>query len=290
MQFKVKHKLDAPFSMRKIEIRRVKTNYYLLPISRPFCKIPCEYFGGCPNKSREFIRTSRLCDSENRRGYTDPIHFGKAILGHHGCRIDVKSGILTFDVGDVHVEFNLPRAAKFPCIFDECNKIDVVNSLIRETASNINSNDPFEHLMLNNNTTEDENSIVAECAQLLEASPPTLPSLTKVQLLQDESKPFFDEAKAPEVELKSLPSSLKYEFLGPKSTYVVIVNANLNATQVDSLLRVVRKHRKAIGYTLGDLKRIHPMHQILMEDDHKSSIEHQRRLKPSIQEVVKRKF
>ena len=35
--------------------------------------------------------------------------------------------------------------------------------------------------------------------------------------------------------------------------------------------------RKAIGYTLDDLKGIHPslcMHRILMEDDHKPSIEH----------------
>jgi len=70
--------------------------------------------------------------------------------------------------------------------------------------------------------------------------------------MQDESKPSSDMAKAPEVELKSLPSSLRYKFLGPKSTYPVIVKANLNATQVDSLLRVLRKHRKAIGYTLDD--------------------------------------
>jgi len=60
----------------------------------------------------------------------------------------------------------------------------------------------------------------------------------------------------------------------------VIVNANLNAAQVDSFLRVLRKHRKAIGYTLDDLKGIHPslcMHQILIKDYHKLSIECQRR-------------
>ena len=33
----------------------------------------------------------------------------------------MKNGTLTFDVGDVHVEFNLLKAAKFPSIFDECN-------------------------------------------------------------------------------------------------------------------------------------------------------------------------
>jgi len=71
------------------------------------------------------------------------------------------------------------------------------------------------------------------------------------------------------------------------------VNANLNATQIDYLLRVLRKHRKAIGYTLDDLKGINTslcMHKILMEDDHKPSIEHQRRLNPSMQELVKKEI
>jgi len=66
-------------------------------------------------------------------------------------------------------------------------------------------------------------------------------------------------------------------FFGPNYTYPVIVNATLNASQVDSLLRVLRLHRKAIGYTLDNLKGIHPsvsMHRILIEDDYKPSIEH----------------
>jgi len=65
----------------------------------------------------------------------------------------------------------------------------------------------------------------------------------------------------------------------------VIVNANFNPTQIDSLLGVLRKNCKAIEYTLDDLEGIRPslcMHLILMEDDHKPSIEHQRRLNPSM--------
>jgi len=133
-----------------------------------------------------------------------PIILGRPFLATVGCLIDVKNGTLIFDVGDVHVEFNLLKVAKFPAITDECHKIDVVNSLIQETASNINSNDPLEPLMLNNSTTEDENPEVAECAKLLEASPPISPSSTKMEFLKDESKPSSDWAKAPEVELEPL--------------------------------------------------------------------------------------
>ena len=189
------------------------------------------------------------------------------------------------------MEFNLLKATKFPSIYDECNKIDVVDGLIPNTISNLDSNDPLAHLMLSNSTSKDENLDVAECAQLLEVSPLIQPSIAKVESLQDENKPSPNEEKALEVELKPLLSSTRNEFLGPESAYLVIVKESLNASQIDSLLRVLRKHHKAIGYTLDDLKGIYPslcMHQILREDDHKPSIEHQRRLNPSMQEVVKK--
>jgi len=64
----------------------------------------------------------------------------------------------------------------------------------------------------------------------------------------------------PKVELKPLPSSVRYEFLRPNSTYLVIVNANLSASQLDSLLRVLRLHYKGVGYTIDDLKENLPFY------------------------------
>jgi len=92
-----------------------------------------------------------------------------------------------------------------------------------------------------------------------------------VEELVSDKKHSFDENQTLKVEMKPLPSSLRYEFLGPNSTNPMIVNANLSASQNDSLLRVLRLHRKAIGYTIDNLNGIHPfvcMHHILMEDGH----------------------
>ena len=75
----------------------------------------CRYFGVCLNKSQGFICTNRLCDSGNRIRYTEPNHSQEAILGD----VDVKNDTLTFDVGDVHMEFNLLNATKCPSISDE---------------------------------------------------------------------------------------------------------------------------------------------------------------------------
>ena len=95
-------------------------------------------------------------------------------------------------------------------------------------------------------------------AQFLEASPPVSPTFAMMKSLVHHKASSTDEEHAPEVEIKPLPSSLRYEFLGPNSTYYVIVNASSNASQVDSLLKILRLHYKALGYTLHDLKKIHP--------------------------------
>ena len=77
------------------------------------------------------------------------------------------------------------------------------------------------------------------------------PAFDKVQSVRYEPLPsnvscvsILKEENAPKVELKTLPSSLRYAFLGPNSTYPIIVNAELNDEQVDKLLRRVRPHKK----------------------------------------------
>ena len=59
----------------------------------------------------------------------------------------------------------------------------------------------------------------------------------------------------------------------------------------EKLLRVLRDHKQALGWSLADLKRIRPsmcMHRILLEDSHKPSVEAQRRLNPTMKEVVRK--
>ena len=54
-------------------------------------------------------------------------------------------------------------------------------------------------------------------------------------------------------------------------------------------MRVLRDHKDALGWSLADLKGIRPsmcMHRILLEDGHKPSVEAQRRLNPTMKEVV----
>src|SRR3990170_5354982 len=62
----------------------------------------------------------------------------------------------------------------------------------------------------------------------------------------------------PVFELKPLPNTLKYVYLDEKQIYPVIISANLSGHEEKRLLKILRKHRAAIGYTLDNLKGISP--------------------------------
>ncbi len=89
--------------------------------------------------------------------------------------------------------------------------------------------------------------------------------------------------EAPKLELKALPPHLRYVYLGKENTLPVIIAADLNARQVECLVTVLKRFKRAIGWTIADIIGIPPgicSHKIQLMPDHKPSIEHQRRLNP----------
>ena len=75
----------------------------------------------------------------------------------------------------------------------------------------------------------------------------------------------------------------------PDNRCPTIISSNLEALQEDKLVKVLKKHKSVIGWSVDDLKGISPtvcMHKILMEDDHKPVVQPQRRLNPAMKEVV----
>ena len=91
--------------------------------------------------------------------------------------------------------------------------------------------------------------------------------------------------------LKELPKHLKYTFLGAEKAQPVIITADLTVEKEQKLIGILRKYKEAIAW-LEELKGISPsifMHKILLEENAKTSIEHQRRLNPVTKDVVKKK-
>ncbi|XP_027150139.1 uncharacterized protein LOC113750348 [Coffea eugenioides] len=99
--------------------------------------------------------------------------------------------------------------------------------------------------------------------------------------------------QAPVLELKPLPEHLKYAYLGDNETLPVIISSALSKTQEEKLIRVLREHKEAIGWTIADIKGISPaicMHRIRLEEDVKPVRQAQRRLNPLMMEVVKKEI
>ena len=88
--------------------------------------------------------------------------------------------------------------------------------------------------------------------------------------------------------LKELLEHLKYAFLQPEKGKLVIISDGLTRLEEQKLLETLRK---AIAWSIEDLKGISPsicMHKILLEENARTSIEHQRRLNPVMKEVVRK--
>ncbi|RVW80067.1 Retrovirus-related Pol polyprotein from transposon 17.6 [Vitis vinifera] len=89
---------------------------------------------------------------------------------------------------------------------------------------------------------------------------------------------------------EGLPEPSDYAYLEEDEKCPVVVSSTLTSDQEDSLLGVLRKFKKAIGWQISDLKGISPLvctHHIYMEEDVKPVRQPQRRLSPHMQEVVR---
>ncbi|CAL8993246.1 unnamed protein product [Prunus brigantina] len=96
--------------------------------------------------------------------------------------------------------------------------------------------------------------------------------------------------KPPELELKPLPSHLKYAYLAEFETLPVIIASDLTSLEEDKLIRVLKEFKSTIGWSIADIKGISPtmcMHRILLEEGAKPTREPQRRLNPNMKEVVR---
>nr|GEU78826.1 retrovirus-related Pol polyprotein [Tanacetum cinerariifolium] len=94
----------------------------------------------------------------------------------------------------------------------------------------------------------------------------------------------------PEIELKDLPPHLEYAFLDGDNKLPVIIAKDLSLEEKTSLITVLKSYKRAIAWKLSNIKGIDPelcTHKILMEEDFEPTVQHQRRVKPKIHDVIK---
>ena len=116
------------------------------------------------------------------------------------------------------------------------------------------------------------------------------PKFDPLPPIEDRALP--SEERPPKLELKPLPSHLKYAFLWVEETFPEIISSPLDLDQENKLLEILKTHRFALGWIIADIKGISPLictHRIHLEEDVKPSRQPQRRLNPIMKEMVKKK-
>ncbi|XP_038976653.1 uncharacterized protein LOC120107448 [Phoenix dactylifera] len=277
---------------RKLGLKELKPTTISLQLADRSVKYPLGILENVLIKVKKFIIPVDFIILEMEEDTEIPIILGRPFLATAGAIIDVKNGRLTLKVGEEEVEINLFEATKYPSFTDHVFRVDVVDESTREVFRAENTKEPLETCLVSAGTSKDDNLEVAKVACALEAT--CFKTKKRGIYFEDIGKgkppPPPSNVKAPVLELKPLPSHLRYAFLGENNTLPVIVSVSLSDEQLDKLIRILRLRKKAIGWTISDLRGISPslcMHRILMEDNHKLIVENQRRLNPNMKEVVR---
>ncbi|RDX76476.1 hypothetical protein CR513_43520, partial [Mucuna pruriens] len=188
---------------------------------------------------------------------------GRPFLMIAKTKVDVHAGMLSMEFGDTLVQFNIFEAMKHPTEDHSLFSIDLIDELVEEYYQLDTSNEDISNFAGN---IEIFNCLGIDLADLSQEV-----KLLKLldQVCKHEDPEYSNNAEVQVVKTKKL----------------------LAAQEEEKLLDVLRKYKKAIGWKLYDLSSINPsicMHRILMEEEAQTIRQQQRRLNPTILDVVKK--
>ena len=229
------------------------------------------------------------------------ILLGRPFLKTARTKIDVYNGTLSMEFDGEVINFNIYEAMRYPSDVHCINFVDIIQPLT-EKCFELTNHDLLE-LVLSRNFDSKSVKEIAENFKLDEELLEIVESMeekkkirydnSNVKLPISDTKLLPSVVQAPKLELKTLPDHLKYAYLGEEKTLPVIISNKLSMVEEDELVTLLKKYKKAIGWTIADIKGLSPslcMHKILMEEDFKPTREAQRRLNPPMMEVVKKEI
>ncbi|KAI3755926.1 hypothetical protein L1987_55736 [Smallanthus sonchifolius] len=221
---------------------------------------------------------------------------GRPFLRTANTQINCGNGTVDMTFGNQKLRFNVFTNLSNSLVDNECFMADIIDGCVTPHISQEDEDTTMEKCFLFDRYSLEEikelmeEECKVEAMEIINGRPPwTLQVESLPDHIDSKLKPSLEEP--PKVELKELPKHLKYAFLGEKQKLSVIIASNLKTNKEDDLLKVLKKHKAAIGWTIADLKGIIPsivMHKIITDERVKPSRDAQRRLNPNMREVVKK--
>nr|GEY13114.1 reverse transcriptase domain-containing protein [Tanacetum cinerariifolium] len=249
-----------------------------------------------------------------------PLIIGRSVLKIGRDLIDVFEGELTLRVGKEAITFNMDKTSRYSANYSDmtANRIDVIDMACEEYSQEVlgfsdtilsGNPTPFYDLIIsatsptltpfeNNDFLLEERGDILLLEAFLNDDPSLPPPPNQRNYLPEVRKELkFCEAHSkklsvdepPVAELKELPPHLEYAFLEGDNKLSVIIAKDLSVEEKTALITILKSHKRAIAWKLSDIKGINPefcTHKILMEEDFKPAVQHQRRVNPKIHDVI----
>ena len=226
-----------------------------------------------------------------------PVILGRPFLATANAIIHCRNGLLKLSFGNMTLEMNIFTVGKQMGEVAEVEEVDFIESIVQEHVDREFLEDPIERALVwsePNDKLESESMSYRDLSRVGEGSESCMHvghwTPTFEPLIPSAIKPIPSEQNPPIPERKPLPSTLKYAFLGEGESYPVVISSSLSEGQEESVLKVLKSHRKALGWTIADLHGISPLmctHRIYLEEESKPVRQMQRRLNPNMKEVVR---
>nr|GEW21642.1 reverse transcriptase domain-containing protein [Tanacetum cinerariifolium] len=229
-----------------------------------------------------------------------PLILGRSFLRTGRALIDVYREEITLRVNDEAVTFNLnqtsdnisggnPTSTFEPIIFDTFPSLTLFEGsgfILEEIKAYLKDESISPKI---NHAGCDPEGDICLIEKLLNDDPFQLPlmDLKKGEVV----KAKYSIEEPSELELKDLPSHLEYAYLEGADKLPVIIVKYLKVDEKESLLKVLKYHKRAIAWKITDIKGIDPRfctHKILTEEDYKPVVQSQRRVNLKIHEVIKK--
>ena len=221
-----------------------------------------------------------------------PLLLGRPFLATGATLIDMQKGVLTLRVGEEAADFNFLQSLKSLDIDREDYKfVDDVYLNNSDCYHDCNAQLPINENEMNFQYPEGVNSDFLHISLHSTENVMSLKQNSMDNGNNSEEKEFHQETSAEGLVLKELPSHLKYAYLELLKSKPVIISARLSEGEEQKLLKILKNYQESIAWSIDELKGISPsicMHKILLEENAKPYVEHQRRLNPVMKEVVRK--
>ncbi|XP_072087299.1 uncharacterized protein [Arachis hypogaea] len=177
----------------------------------------------------------------NDSGRPSSILLGRPFLKTSRFKLDAFSGTYSFEIDGRTVSFNLDEAMKHPTENHDIFRCDIIDEIMAKVHQE----------------TVDEKNMVQGAS--VEKPPEYAENTLPPPVLPDNQVP----SHGLNMELKLLQPHLKYAYLEDNQKLPVIAK-ELTSQQEERLLNVLRRNKKAIGWSLTDIVGINPQQGIVL--------------------------